>query len=218
MNPFFKFFRLLILLLAAALPLQGYAQTPAEGREYRTLQVTQPTEKNRVEVIEFFWYACPHCFAMQPALDPWIKQLPKDVLFKRVPVAFDDSSIPHSRMFYTLEGLGKLQTLHMKAFNAIHLEKNRMATAQAQADYFAREGIDRQTYLNMYNSFSVQAKVNTAQQIWKSYRVDGTPDLAIAGRYLTSPLRAGSIGASLQAADWLVAKSRKEQGLNTVSR
>lgn len=211
-NAVFKLFKLLLLLAFATFGFQTYAQTPAEGRDYITLPVMQSTEKNRVEVIEFFWYACPHCFAMQPALEPWIKQLPKDVVFKRVPVAFDDSRLPHSRMFYTLEGLGKLSALHMKAFAAIHLEKNRLATPQAQADYFAREGVDRQAYLNMYNSFSVQTKVNTAQQTWRNYQVDGTPDLAIGGRYLTSPVRAGSVGASLQTADWLIAKIRKEQG------
>jgi protein dithiol oxidoreductase (disulfide-forming) len=206
------FFAGVAVFVAACGANTAQAQAPALGKEFTAIEVTQPTDKSKVEVLEFFWYGCPHCKSIQPALEPWVKQLPKDVAFRRVPVAFQDMAVPHSRMYYALEGLGKVEAMHMKAFNAIHLEKNRLMTAEAQADYFAKEGVDRKAYLDMYNSFSVQTKVNAAQQAWKNYRVEGTPALAIGGRFLTSPSQAGSNAAALQTADFLIDRVRREHG------
>lgn len=217
MKQLFKQFTVVFLLGLAAAG-SAFAQAPVDGKEYTSLTAAQPTEKGKVEVLEFFWYACPHCYALEPQLERWIKQLPKDVTYRRVPVAFQDSSIPHSRMFYTLEGLGKLEALHMKAFNAIHLEKNRMTTAETQADYFAKEGVDRKAYLDMYNSFSVQTKVRAAQQAWQNYKIEGTPALAIGGRFLTSPSQAGGHASVTQVADFLIDKARKEQGRSTQAK
>lgn len=195
----------------AFLPSAAQAQQPREGTEYTRLKQPQATESaGKIEVTEFFWYSCPHCNALEPGLEAWIKKLPADVVIKRVPVRFNAGMEPQQRLYYTLEALGKIDQLHRMVFTAIHDQHQPMNTADRIADWAAKQGLDKAQFTAAYNSFGVQSKVQRAAKLSENYQIDGVPTLAINGRYLTSPAQAGSNAAALQVADFLIAQARKE--------
>lgn len=211
----------LVAIVAAATPA-----SPQNGVDYRTLDKAQPTDSGeKVEITEFFWYSCDHCNKFDHPLDAWVKKQSNNIVFKRVPVAFRESFVPQQKLFYTLEAMGKLDQLHGKVFNAIHVERNRLDNATAITDWAVKQGLDKQKFLDVFNSFGVQTKVARATQLQNAYRVDGVPLIAVDGRYLTSPSIVGAgMGrqseatlhvATFQVMDWLVARGSKEKGTTT---
>ena len=195
--------------------------SPVSGTEFRTLDKPQPTEAGKkVEVIEFFWYSCPHCNAFEPSLSDWVKKQGDNIVFKRVPIAFNESFGPEQRLYYALEALGKSEELQKKIFHAIHGERKALNKEGPITDYVVGQGIDKAKFTDLYNSFGVQTKVRRAVQLQEAFKVDGVPMIAIDGRYVTSPSIVGtSLGnqpepvlqaATLQVMDWLVAKAAKE--------
>jgi thiol:disulfide interchange protein DsbA len=214
----------LITATAAASPAN-----PQSGVDYRTLDVAQPTESGKkVEVTEFFWYSCPHCNAFDPALTAWVKKQGDRISFKRVPVEFRDSFVPQQKLYYTLEAMGKLDELHSKVFYAIHHDRQRLDTDAEIADFVAKQGVDRNKFLDLYNSFGVQAKARRATQLQADYKIDGVPTIAIDGRYETSPSivsanagnqsEAASQEATLQVMDALVNKVEKEHNAHGAAK
>jgi thiol:disulfide interchange protein DsbA len=204
-----------LLAIGALLPLVARAQTraPAEGTEFKLVQPPQPVETgNKIEVLEFFQYSCPHCFAFNPDLDAWRKKLPADVEYKRVHINWDNSTLNHTKIYYALEQLGRVNEVHEKVFTAIHLNKKRMLDPEEIADLMAANGIDRKQWLEVFNSFSIATKASKAMQVWRAYKIDGTPTLACDGRFLTSPSIVGSRGGSLAVMDSLIQRVRKERG------
>ncbi|GGX22340.1 thiol:disulfide interchange protein [Pigmentiphaga litoralis] len=197
----------------ALLPSMASAQQFREGTEYTRLAQPQQTEsQGKIEVTEFFWYSCPHCNALEPSLETWIKKQPADVVIKRVPVKFNAGMEPQQRLYYTLEALGKVDQLHRMVFSAIHEQRQPLNTADRIADWAQKNGLDKAQFTAAYNSFGVQSKVQRAAKLSESYKIDGVPTLAINGKYLTSPAQAGSNAAALQVADFLIAQARKEGG------
>jgi protein dithiol oxidoreductase (disulfide-forming) len=203
-----------------ALGVSAAPDNPRSGIEYRSLDKAQATEGgDRVEVVEFFWYSCPHCNTLEPALNEWVAKQGDKILYKRVPVAFRDSMVPQQKLFYTLEAMGLIDQLHHKVFHAIHVQRKALDTEAAIVAFVAGEGVDRQKFLDVFNSFGVQSKARRASQMQQAYQVDGVPLLAVDGRYLTSPAILGaSMGnrpapvlyaATFQVLDWLVARSAK---------
>lgn len=194
-------------------PLVARAQgVPQAGTDYMVLQSPQPVETGeKIEVLEFFQYSCPHCFAFTPDLQAWRKHLAPDVAYARVPVAFDASRQPHSQIYYALEALNKLEDMHEKVFAAIHQDHKHLLDANEIADFMASHGIDRAQWLATYSSFSVVTKANRALQIWNSYKIDGTPTLGCDGKYLTSPSMARSRTGCLLVMDYLIERSRRER-------
>lgn len=193
---------------------------PVNGTDYRTLEKPQQTDSGKkVEVTEFFWYSCPHCNALEPALEAWVKKQGDKIVFKRVPVMFRDSFIPQQKLYFTLEAMGLVDSMHAKVFRAIHTERQQLDTDKQIADFIGKQGIDARKFSDVYNSFSVQTKVQRAAQLQSVYQIDGVPAIAIDGRYLTSPAIVGaSLGnrpesilfdATFQVMDFLVAKSAK---------
>ena len=165
---------------------------PVNGTDYRTLEKAQQVDSGKkVEVTEFFWYSCPHCSALEPALEAWVKKQGDKINFKRVPVAFRDSFIPQQKLYYSLEALGLVNSIHGKVFRAIHVERQPLDTDKQIADFIAKQGIDPKKFADVYNSFGIQTKVQRATQLQAAYKVDGVPMIAIDGRYIcllyTSP-------------------------------
>jgi thiol:disulfide interchange protein DsbA len=198
------------LCLSGAVLAQGPKIEP--GFDYRILPVAQPLDtKGKVEVIEFFWYGCPHCYDFEPELISWVKRQPKDVVFKRVPVAFRDDFMPHSQLFYTLEALGKGDALHEKVMYAMHKENKRLLTESEIADWAAAQGIDRNTFLATYRSFAVTSKARAARQLADAYRIDGVPTMVMQGKYVTSPSIAGTKAKAIGVMDFLEEKIRKDK-------
>lgn len=200
--------------VALAIPLSGMAQAQGpkieEGFDYRVMPVPQPLEtKGKVEVIEFFWYGCPHCYDFEPELKTWLKRQPKDVSFRKVPVAFRDDFMPHSQLFYALEAIGKGDALNDKVMYAMHKENKRLMTENEIADWVASQGVDRNTFLAAYRSFAVISKARAARQMADAYRIDGVPTIVMQGRYVTSPSIAGTKAKSIVVMDFLEEKIRK---------
>jgi len=195
----------------AALALPAQAQgAPVEGTHF--VRLTPPvatSSPGKIEVIEFFWYGCPHCNAFEPALDAWSKALPADVAFRRVPAAFNESWVPHQRIFYALESLDLLGTMHRKVFYAIHAQRMRLDKPADITAFMAANGVDAAKFGQAYDSFSVQSKVRQATQLTNAYKIDGVPALGVQGRFYTSGPLAGSNERSLLVADYLIERSRK---------
>jgi thiol:disulfide interchange protein DsbA len=201
--------------VALGLPQLALAQRQAqEGKDFRALEQRAPTEAppGKIEVVEFFWYSCPHCNAFEPKLNAWLKsRLPADVVFRRVPVAFRDDFVPQQRLYYTLEALGKVDELHDKVFAEIHQQRNPTNREEQILAFAERNGLDRAKFKELYNSFTVQTKVRKATQLQNAYEVQGVPALGVAGRYYTDGDLAGNMDRALQVVEFLVGEARKNR-------
>jgi protein dithiol oxidoreductase (disulfide-forming) len=195
---------------AVALPGVAQAQAFKEGSDYLVLDKPAPTEvpAGQVEVVEFFWYSCPHCNSFEPQLEAWTKKAPKDVTLRRVPVSFRPDFEPQQRLYYVLEGMGKVEELHKKVFYAIHVDKQPLNTEALLTAWAEKQGLNKAKFTEMYNSFSVSTKARKATQLQNLYKVDGVPALGIGGRYYTSGDLAKNMERALQVADYLVGQSR----------
>jgi len=197
------------------LALAGSAQAqggPVEGQQYVRLStpapVTLPADK-KVEVVEFFWYECPHCYAFEPLLETWTKRLPADVAFRRVPVGFTARHQAAQKMFYALEEMGKLEALHKRIFTAIHVQNQRLIAESDMVAFVSANGVDGAKFSEMFRSFAVTTKANRAKQLSDAYKIDGVPALGIHGRFFTSGALAGSHERALAVADFLIDRARK---------
>jgi len=191
--------------------LLAQVRQPREGTEYLTLKrpVNVNVPAGQVEVIEFFWYSCPHCNAFEPRLEPWIKRLPHDVVMKRVPVAFNPGFVPQQRLFYTLEIMGKLDELHGKVFHAIHSERVPLNQDDSILGWIDKQGLDKAKFSEIFSSFEVVSKVRRAIQLQDAFQVQGVPAIGVQGRYYTDGTLAGSMDRVLQITDFLIAEARK---------
>ncbi len=200
-------------IAALGLPAGAFAQArkPENGTDYLALdkRVNTDAAAGKVEVIEFFWYSCPHCNAFEPKLEAWSRKLPPDVVLKRVPVAFRDDFVPQQRLFYTLEALGKVDELHSKVFQAIHVDRKPINKEDAILDWAGQQGLDKARFKELYNSFSVSSKARRASQLQDAFKVQGVPALGIAGRYYTDGTMAGTLDRALQVTDYLITEARK---------
>ncbi len=196
----------------ALLPSLAQAQgtKPQAGTDYQVVDPRAAVEApaGKVEVVEFFWYSCPHCNAFEPTLETWIKKLPKDVAFRRVPVAFNDSFAPQQRLYYALEAMGLVDKLHAKVFAAIHAEKINITKGEQIVEWVAKQGVDKAKFLEQYNSFTVVSKTTRATQLQNAYKVEGVPALGVAGRFYTDGSMARSMERALQVVETLVAEVR----------
>jgi thiol:disulfide interchange protein DsbA len=183
-----------------------------EGKDYKILPSAQPTEsKGKIEVTEFFWYACPHCNDLEQDIEAWAKRQKSDVVFKRVPIAFREDFIPHSQIFYALEALGKEKEFTPKVFKAIHVDHKQLLKEDEIMSWASSVGLDSKEFGNAFKSFSVITKAKTANTIGSAYRVDGVPTIAVQGQYETSPAIAGSKTRAIETLDYLVSKSRTQK-------
>jgi len=197
----------------AALPLgvQAQGKPPAEGKDYLLLSKPAPTEApaGQIEVVEFFWYSCPHCNEFEPQLEAWAAKVPKDVSLRRVPVSFRPDFEPQQRLYYVLEAMDKLAALHKKVFYAIHVEKQTLNTADLVSAWAQKQGIDKAKFTELYNSFPVNMKTRKATQLQEAFMVDGVPALGVDGRYYTSGSLAGTMVRALTVTDHVLTLARK---------
>jgi protein dithiol oxidoreductase (disulfide-forming) len=202
-----------LAMTAVGLPGSVFAQAkaPQEGIEYTTLNHRAPVDAppGKVEVIEFFWYACPHCNAFEPRFEPWANTQPADVVVKRVPVAFRDDFVPLQRLYYTLEALGKVNELHGKVFHAIHVDREPLDREDRILAWAGKQGLDPAKVKDLYNSFSVSAKARRATQLQNDYKVEGVPAIGVGGRFYTDGTLAGSMDRTLQVTEYLIGQVRK---------
>ena len=197
------------LAATVGLPITAaYAQGQPlkEGVDYLTLDKPAPTEAaaGKIEVVEFFWYSCPHCNRFEPQFEEWAKKMPKDVVVRRAPIAFRPDFEPQQRLYFALEGMNKVEELHKKVFYAIHVEKQALNSLPLIADWVEKQGVDKAKFTEMYNSFPVATKTRKATLLQDAYKVDGVPALGVAGKYYTSGSVAQTMERALVVADQLV--------------
>jgi protein dithiol oxidoreductase (disulfide-forming) len=181
-----------------------------EGRDFVRLSTPVATSSaGKVEVIEFFWYGCPHCNALEPALEAWVRKLPPDVAFRRVHVAFTALHETHAKIFYALDAMGQVEAMHKKVFAAMHVQRKRLDKEADIVAFVTENGLDGAKFADAYKSFGVATKVGQAKALSEHYKIDGVPALGVNGRYYTSPALAGGNEKALVIADSLIDRSRK---------
>ena len=201
-------------LAASTLSLPALAQNqPKEGKDYAKLgkPVATDAPAGKVEVLEFFWYNCRHCNAFEPTFDAWVKTAgSKNIVVRRVPVAFNASFEPLQKLYYTLEGLGKVDEIHARIFRAIHVEKINLSKEDGIMAWMAKQpGIDMAKFKEMYGSFNVASQVRRASQLQQAYGVEGVPSMGVAGRFYTDGTMTGSTPGMLPVVEHLVGLVRK---------
>ena len=195
----------------------GASAQPAPGKDYQRVNPPQPTASGaKVEVIEFFYYGCPACAGLQAPLENWLKKKPADVEFRRAPVVFQDSWLPLTTAYYAFDAMGLVEKLHHPLFRAIHdqraLEiKGLLRDQKPLFDWVAKQGVDRQKFVDVYNSFGVRSRTNRSIELPGSYQVTSTPTLVVDGKYLTTPAMVGSYDRFFQVLDQTIAMARKER-------
>ena len=204
--------------LAATAALAGTAaqaqgKPPQEGADFLVLDKPAPTEAaaGKIEVVEFFWYSCPHCNRFEPQLQEWVKKTPKDIVLRRAPVAFRPDFEPQQRLYFVLESMGKVEELHTKVFNAIHVERQALNTADLVANWAEKQGINKAKFIEAYNSFPVATKTRKATMLQDAYKVDGEPALGVAGKYYTSGSVAQTMERALVVTDYLISLAHKNK-------
>lgn len=182
------------------------------GKDYKPLANPQAVETGeKIEVIEFFWYGCPHCFDLEPFLKKWTAKLPKDVEFRRIPAIPTERWMPNARTFYALEAMGLLERMHGEVFDAIHIDRVNLNDERVQLDWMAKKGVDRAKFSEAWKSFSVQSKTKRAAQLTQAYDITGVPTLVVDGKYQTSVSMTGSPEGLMQTLDGLIAKARADR-------
>jgi len=186
---------------------------PRPGTDYSELKAPQAVEaKGKVEVVEFFWYRCPHCYSLEPVLESWVKKLPADVQFRRVPAVLSDNWAIDAGFFYAFEALGVLDKLHKPFFDAIHRDRLDVRNEAAMTEWLKKNGIERRKFDDAYKSFGVQTSIKRAAQLSAAYQLDGVPLLAVQGKYTISAEQGGSHDGMLATTDQLIDLARKGFG------
>ena len=198
-----RYLSLCILLLL------GSHTVAAEGDGYTTITPAQPTQTgDKIEVLEIFWYACPHCYDFEPHISEWLKSKPDDVEFRHMPGIFRKNWIPHAKAFFTAEKLGILDSIHGPLFDAIHKEKKKIHDDASIKKFFVKHGVDKGEFTKIYESDEVNTKVKQAFVMGQRYKVTGVPALIVNGKYMVSGSTAGSLENVIKVINTLVDKER----------
>ena len=195
-------------ITALGTPLAVCAQQLRPGSDYAVLKPELPVEtQGKIEVLEFFWYGCPHCYGLEPLLETWLQKLPADTQFKRIPAVFNERWAKDAAIFYALEASGHLERLHRPLFDAIHRDALKTDNGQALGQWLTKNGVDTKKFDEVGRSFSVQSKVRRAAQLSAAYRIEGTPAMAVHGRYTVGTDRGHA--AMLATVDYLIDQVRR---------
>ncbi len=205
-------FAAVVLLVLAFIPGPGRAALAlVEGQDYESLPVAQPVETGKkIEVREFFWYGCPHCYVLEPGLERWVKKLPASVWFVRTP-GTAPHWLTHAQAYYTFDALGVAKSTHNAFFKAVQEQKQQLNDANAIGDFMATRGIDKQKFMESFNSFGVRTNLEKARQLNKDYNVSSVPALVIDGKYLTSPGMVKDEDRFFKVVDELIARAARER-------
>lgn len=208
------FLRAIFTSLFLGLMWSASAQAELElGKQYVLVSPSQPTETGKnIEVLEFFSYGCPHCHDLEPVLNPWVKKLPSDVTFRRLPAVFSEKWAILARVFYTAEALGQMDNLHPAIFKAMHVDHIDLTNEKMLQEWAGKNGVESKKFMETYNSFAVVNKARRAMQLTRAFAITGVPALVVDGKYLTSASQTGSNERMLSVLDELIKKARQERG------
>ena len=189
------------------------AETYEEGKHYKLVDQAKTIDGDKVEVLEFFWYGCPHCYQFEPKLSEWKKNKPDYVEFVRVPATFQPLWVLHARAYYALQLLGVGEQIHLKFFSEIHNKKNYMKTVDALTVFVQANGVDRSEFIDAMNSFTVETNVRKATKLVTDYNLNGVPAVAVNGKYLISASMAGSYDNMIKIMNYLIEKEKAKAAL-----
>lgn len=198
-----------LLMVLALLGASFTAQAQGQIKPYLELTQPLPTGGEGIEVIEFFWYGCSHCYAFEPYIERWLKELPADVKFRRVPAMFNRQWAEAGRVYYTLESMNLLDRLHRPLFDAIHQQHLRITNESQLRDWLSRQKVDVDKYFATAQSFTVEGKLRRAAALTEGSKITGVPALLVNGRYLVSA-EIGSQTEMLQVTDALIERERSK--------
>lgn len=209
-----RFVKSLLLALCLAVAGAAMAAEPVEGKDYAVINPPQQTDSpGKIEVTEFFWYGCPHCFHFEPTFNQWTKKLPKDVAVRLVAAPLNQAWVPGAKLYYALDALGVEPKLRNDVFSAIHNDHSLSPTDERGfAAWVAKKGVDANKFAEVYSSFGIQNKLQRAAQITRTSGIDGTPGVTINGRYRILEPAGMEPERFMAVADALIAKARKEAG------
>ena len=202
------------LIISAALvaaSLFGVTAQAAEAPAAPYVELANPVpvaKPGKIEVVELFWYGCPHCYAFEPVINPWVEKLPSDVNFVRIPAMFGGPWDAHGQLFLTLEAMGVEHKVHNAVFEAIQKQGKRLTKPDEMADFVATQGVDKDKFLATFNSFAIQGQIKQAKELAQKYGVQGVPTLIVNGKYRFDLGSTGGPEATLNVADQLIAKER----------
>lgn len=183
-----------------------------EGVDYTRLQTPMSMAvSGKVEVIEFFGYWCPHCNSLEPKLQPWVKTLPSDVTFRRIPVAWQDAQVPYQKLFFALEALGASKDIHPRVFKAFHEQHLRLDSEANTATFATAIGVDKAKLSEALNAFSIASKIRVASQQASAYMIEGVPTLIVNGKFATSPEIAKGEERALKVTEALIQKVKSQR-------
>jgi protein dithiol oxidoreductase (disulfide-forming) len=194
-----------LLGLLLLLPFTAQSANYQEGKSYTKLAQPVATKTgDKIEVLEFFWYGCPHCFSFEPALKKWKKTLPANVVFTRVPSPLNPRWMVHTKTYYALQTMGEGDKHHEDIFAAMHIKKLKLNNKQAIAKFLSTLGVDEKTFLATFDSFAVEMRAKQAMQLGQQYQVNGVPMLTVNGKYTISGSQAGSYAGMVNVTDHLI--------------
>lgn len=205
-------------LMGLAMAAVVWGAAPARAADYTAgvhyfeLKEPQPVQTgSQIEVLEMFWYGCPHCYDLEPHIEKWLKTKPENAAYVRLPTIFRPSWTLHARAYYTFEALGTLDTFHRDFFDEIHKRKNRVQTAEELENYVVQRGIDKNKFYEAYNSFAVDSKLRHAQLMSARYEANGVPTFVVDGKYRATASTAGGHQELMQVVNYLVEKAAAER-------
>lgn len=201
-----------LLGMSAALADSSQAADIQAGKQYVALSSPVPVaQPGKIEVVELFWYGCPHCYQFEPSINAWAEKLPEDVNFVRIPAMFGGLWNVHGQLFITLETMGVEPKVHAAVFDAIHKDGKKLAQPDEMAEFLAGHGIDKDSFLKTYNSFGVKSQMEKAKKLAMAYQISGVPVMVVNGKYRFDLGTAGGPKGALRVADYLIAKEREAQ-------
>jgi len=203
-------FALCVLAFALiALPLA--AQQPQRDVDYRLISPQPVATGGRVEVIEFFFYACPYCNELEPLLERWRKRKPADIVFRRVPVVRHDSWVPLAKTYYALEAMGEAERLHAAVYHGVHVDDLALSQEKILTEWAGKQGLDRDQFMAVYRSDAIREKVELSRKMTIDYEIKATPTLVVDGRFLTSSGMTDGVPKVIPVLDGLISLARQQR-------
>ncbi len=201
-----------LLVGASLLGSTVFAQELVEGRNFVTLSSPVLTaQPEKIEVVELFWYGCPHCYQLEPTINPWSAALPEDVNFVRIPAMFGGIWNVHGQLFFTLEAMKAEEKVHNSIFDALHNSNRKLSTADDIATFVAEQGVDKELFVKTWNSFSVKSQMEKAKKLALAYQISGVPAIVVNGKYRFDIGMAGGLQETVDVADALIEKERQSK-------
>ena len=202
-------FWLLVLVLPCLVFTQAQAMDIKEGVHYQVLANPQPTDTgDKVEVLELFWYGCPHCFKLEPTIEKWLEHVPEGAEYRRLPAIFSKVWAINAQGYYAAEALGVLEKTHRALFDAIHVHNQKLYDEASLARFFVSQGVNREDFIKTFRSFAVKTKTNRAGVMTRRYGITGVPAVIVNGKYRTSASMAGGEEKLMEVVNALIEKER----------